>query len=75
MHAAESVGMDLEDADWDLLRDALWKETELTYKVYKANPTPENRDTLIENMKAMDSLDPPEGKEEAFQKMMEDIFG
>jgi hypothetical protein len=75
MHAAEAVGMDLEDADWDVLRDGIWEETELTYKVYKANPTPENRETLIENMKAMDYIDPPEGKQEAFDSMMEDIFG
>jgi hypothetical protein len=75
MHAAEAVGMDLEDSDWDLLREGLWEETDLTYKVYKANPTQENRETLIENMKAMDYIDPPEGKGEAFNSMMEDIFG
>jgi len=75
MRAAEGVGLDLEDADWDLLRDAVWEETDLTYKVYKANPTSENRETLIENMKAMDYLDPPEGKGEAFSNMMDDIFG
>jgi len=75
MGAAEGVGFDLEDADWDLLRDGIWEETELTYKVYKANPTAENRKTLIESMKAMDYVDPPEGKEEAFSNMMEDIAG
>ena len=75
MRAAEAVGMDLEDSDWNILRDTVWEETDLTYKVYKASPTAENRKTLIENMKAMDYIDPPEGKQEAFANMMEDIFG
>jgi hypothetical protein len=43
MSAAEAVGMDLEDSDWDILRESVWEETDLTYKVYKANPTAENR--------------------------------
>jgi hypothetical protein len=73
---AERVGLDDEmQQGWDALRDGLMKETRDAYQEYKENPWKENYDRLVDDLRALDDLDPPEGCEEEFQKMLEDIFG
>jgi len=76
MEAARNIGMDepLEEA-WDVFRDGLWEETVSSYKDYKADPSEANRGELLENLETVRQVDPPEGKQEEFDKMLEDIFG
>jgi hypothetical protein len=76
LRLAEWVGLDDEmEEGWDTVRDGLMKETRDAYKEYKENPWRENYDRLVDDLRALDDMDPPKGCEEEFQKMLEDIFG
>ncbi len=76
MEAARNVGLDepLDEA-WDVFRDGLWEETVQSYKDYKEDPSDANRGELLENLETVRQVDPPEGKQEEFSRMLEDIFG
>ncbi len=77
LRLAERVGLDDEEMEegWDALRDGLMKETRDAYKEYKENPWKENYDRVVDDLRALDDLGPPEGCEEEFQNMLEDILG
>ncbi len=65
----------MEEDGRDTLRDGLMRETRDAYQEYKENPWKENYDRLVDDLRAQDDLRPPEGCEEGFQKMREEILG
>jgi hypothetical protein len=75
MEAARNVGLDepLGEA-WDVFRDGIWEETVQSYEDYKADPSEANRTELLENLETVRQVDPPDGKQEEFNRMLEDIF-
>lgn len=77
MAAARGIGEldeSLEEA-WNVFRDGLWKETVRSYNEYKDNPSDDNRAEILGFLETVRQVDPPEGKEEEFSRMLEDIFG
>ena len=75
MAAARNVGEESLDEAMDVFRNGLWEETVESYEDYKANPDKDNRTELIENLETVRQVDPPDGKQEEFNRMLEDIFG
>jgi hypothetical protein len=50
-------------------------ETVRSYNDYKANPNKDNRPELIDYLEIVRQVEPPEGKQDEFNHMWEDIFG
>ncbi len=75
MAAARNVGEESLDEAWDVFRDGLWEETVQSYEDYKADPSEDNRIELLENLETVRQVDPPDGKQEEFNRILEDIFG
>jgi hypothetical protein len=77
MAAARSIGeLDepLEEA-WNVFRDGLWKETVRSYNDYKKDTSEDNRAEILRFLETVRQVDPPEGKQEEFSRMLEEIFG
>ena len=76
MAAARNVGLEepLNEA-WDVFRDGLWEETVDSYDSYTSDPSAANKKNLLDLMEAVRQTDPPEGKQDAFDRMREDVLG
>jgi hypothetical protein len=78
MAAARSIGEldeSLEGA-MQVFRDGLWDATVKSYDFYKANPNDEaNREKLLMYLETVRQVDPPEGKQEEFDRMRDEVLG
>jgi hypothetical protein len=75
MAAARNVGLEepLNEA-WDTFRDGLWEETVDSYDSYKSDPSDANKKTLLDLLETVRQTDPPDGKQDEFDRMRDDVL-